>query len=231
MNETQFESAQKPVEPAQPTGIARRRLLRAGLAAAPVVLTLSGRSAMAATCPSGLSPAAWTSLAPNGTCATTSHTVNGNALGKSPGYWMPNPEGKTFQEPYKWPVTPFSQVTMHLSTGDVVVGWDATKGYNFYEKIDHSDTGYDGGTKFNSVFGGPDKSFSRILIEGNVGLEWHVTAAYLNYLVMGGAYALTLDELKRIYSEGRLVPGGTVLGHGELKAFLDQTWTPPPPLP
>lgn len=47
MNDTQTEYSQKPVEPAQPTGIARRRLLRAGLAAAPVVLTLTGRSAMA----------------------------------------------------------------------------------------------------------------------------------------------------------------------------------------
>ena len=225
MNNTHVEISQKPVEPVQASGIARRRLLRAGLAAAPDVLTLTGRSAMAGTCPGGLSPAAWTSLAPNGTCATTSHTVNGNALGNSPGYWTPNPSGDTFQGPYKWPVAPFSEVTRHLTAGDSVVSWDASKGYHYYRKINHSDPGYDGGTKFNTVFtGGPSKSFSRILIEGNVGLEWHVTAAYLNLLVMGGGYALTLDELKLIYSEGRLVPGGTVLGDGDLKSFLDQTW-------
>jgi hypothetical protein len=180
---------------------------------------------MAGTCPSGLSPAAWTSLAPNGTCATTSHTVNGNALGKSPGYWMPNPIGKTFQEPYKWPVAPFSQVTMKLNNGDKVVGWDAANDFDFYRKIEHSDTGYDGGAKFNSVFtGGPGKSFSRILIEGNVGLEWHVTAAYLNYMVMAGAYALTLDELKLIYNDHKLVQGGTTLSVGDIKDFLKQTW-------
>lgn len=47
-------------------GIGRRRLLRAGLAAAPVVLAVSGRSAMAAACPIGLSQPTLMSVCPNG---------------------------------------------------------------------------------------------------------------------------------------------------------------------
>lgn len=88
MNDTQADTVQQPVESAQPTGIARRRLLRAGLAAGPVVLAVSGRSAMAGTCAKGLSPLAWNSLAPTGAdCQLTSHTVKTNSLGKSPAGW------------------------------------------------------------------------------------------------------------------------------------------------
>ena len=39
--------------PVAPVGLARRRLIRAGFAAAPVVLSLSGRSAMATTSTTG----------------------------------------------------------------------------------------------------------------------------------------------------------------------------------
>jgi hypothetical protein len=89
MNETQSESLQESVKPMQHGGIARRRLLRAGLAATPVVLTLSGRSAMAATgdpC-AGLSGAAWTSLVNNGTCTMNSHTVASTTIGSRPVFW------------------------------------------------------------------------------------------------------------------------------------------------
>lgn len=71
------------------SGIARRRLLRAGMAAAPLMLTLSGRSAMATDTgtPVGLSPMAWASVAPNGTYVAVSHTVGTHPLGKSPDVW------------------------------------------------------------------------------------------------------------------------------------------------
>ncbi len=91
MNETQSESLQESVNPVPASGMARRRLLRAGLAATPVILTLSGRSAMAAVgdaCEKGLSPLAWNSLAPDGTnCKMNSHTVTKNTLGQTPVYW------------------------------------------------------------------------------------------------------------------------------------------------
>lgn len=90
MNETKPDTLQQSAETAKPTGIARRRLLRAGLAAAPVVLAVSGRSAMAAgDCAKGLSPMAWSSLAPDGTnCRMNSHTVEVNPLGKPISYWQ-----------------------------------------------------------------------------------------------------------------------------------------------
>ena len=87
MNKTSSESLQQTVKTDPPSGIARRRILRAGLAA-PVVLAVSGRSAMAGDCAKGLSPLAWNSLAPNGTnCYVNSHTVGLNTLGGSIVYW------------------------------------------------------------------------------------------------------------------------------------------------
>ena len=93
MNDKQPDTVQQAAKPTQPTGIARRRLLRAGLAATPVILTLSGRSAMAAVssddCAKGLSPMAWNSLAPDGTnCRVNSHTVTVNTLGQPISYWQ-----------------------------------------------------------------------------------------------------------------------------------------------
>jgi hypothetical protein len=95
MNETQSESLGQAMEATPVSGIARRRLLRAGAAAVPVALTLSGRSAMAAVgdpCEKGLSPLAWASLAPDRTnCKKNSHTVTANTVGESPSVW----KGKT----------------------------------------------------------------------------------------------------------------------------------------
>ena len=240
MNKTQFESAQKPVEPAQPTGIARRRLLRAGLAAVPVVLAVSGRSAMAGTscnAVTGLSPLAWASMAPNGTCVGTSHTITGNPLGKSPGHWTPNANGKTFQPDFRWPVSPFDCVVTKVGNGNNAPfesrSWDSYI-YTEFKRVAANDAGFQrGGAIFNAVFGGSDgRSFSRILLDesaaGNV--VWHFSAAYLNCLALNGQYAMTLDELKYLYTNRRLVPGGVELNDSEIKTFLDQTWSNVVPL-
>ncbi len=80
--------SQVPEKSLQPGNIARRRLLRGGLAAAPVVLAVSGRSAMAGTSCTGLSPIAWASVAPTNTCnAAISHTVESRVLGQPQSYW------------------------------------------------------------------------------------------------------------------------------------------------
>lgn len=241
MNDTHNDISHKPVEPAQLTGIARRRLLRAGLAAAPLALVVSGRSAMAGTtCNSvaGLSPLAWASMAPNGTCVGTSHTITGNPLGKSPGYWTPNANGKTFQPDYRWPVSPFDSVLTKVGNGSNATfqtkDWDSYT-YTAFKGVLASDAGFARGAKFNAVFGGGEgRSFSRILLDesaaGNV--VWHFSAAYLNCLVLNGQYAMTLDELKYLYTNRRLVPGGVILTDSEIRTFLDQTWdSVVPPLP
>jgi len=146
-------------------------------------------------------------------CAALSHTVGRNEIGKSPGFWRPNPNGNTFQTP-PWPasvVTPF---------GDYIEGMA-------YSDILWNDSRWATGTKFNSKF--PDssdsRSFSRILIDesgdnpnspnGSGNINWFLCAAYLNALVIPG-YALTLDEVVKIQN-------GT-LQIKNLNGFLKQTW-------
>lgn len=235
MNKIESETLQKSVEvtPVQ-GGIARRRLLRAGLAAAPLALAVSGRSAMAGTAcgdVKGLSPLAWASMAPKGQCVGTSHTITGNALGRSPGFWTPNTNGQTFQPPYQWPVSPFDKVSTQVGTGNnppyATKSWGSIP-YTDFKGVAKTDAGFANGTKFNSVFGGSEgRSFSRVLLDesaaGNV--VWHFSAAYLNCLVMNGGYAINLSELIYLYTNGKLVAGGVLLSVGDIKTFLDQTWT------
>lgn len=241
MNEKKSVPQETVAKPTQGSGIARRRLLRAGVAAAPLMLAVSGRSAMAASTdmPVGLSPMAWASVAPNGTFIGSSHTVTGNPLGKSPGFWTPNTNknnpnekgngsgnAQTFQAP-KWPVAPFDSV-MSKTSGDLKSKpWNNGEDFLSFRGVDSADIGFANGAKFNSVFaGGDSRSFSRILIDesaaGNV--VWHFSAAYLNVLAFPGTYAITLSELQSLYSDRRLVPGGATLSDSQIKAFLDQTW-------
>lgn len=171
-------------------GIGRRRLLRAGLAATPVVLAVSGRSAMAAVCPNdGLSLATWASINPSGdgvTCIASSHThtASSRSLGLSPGYWKPNPNGQTFQPPYPWPIAPFDTITTQVNkTSSFKQGpglfeqglntternSDGTGGttyiwnpieYRQYKGIPKNADGWDTGTKYNAIFSGVSETRS-----------------------------------------------------------------------
>jgi hypothetical protein len=213
------------------SGVGRRRLLRAGLAATPVVLAVSGRSAMAtATCATGLSPMAWNSVAPNGICIGTSHTVQGNPLGKSPGFWKPNPNGQTFQG--AWPPTavPFVQIdtisnkTLSKKTGPTqTLTWDSSN-WAAYKDIAWAATGWATGTKFNSKFTNltDSRSFTRILIDDNGTLNWHLSAAFLNVATYGAAYALTFPELLDL--AGGKLGSKTGVPQADIIAFLKQTW-------
>lgn len=220
----------KSVEAAA-SGIARRRLLRAGMAAAPLMLTLSGRSAMATNTdiPKGLSPMAWASVAPNGTFVAVSHTVGTHKLGLSPGFWTPNTNGKTFPGT-KWPVAPFDEVETLVGHGITAVrqikSWDSYP-YGSFKDVAASDPGFANGVKFNSVFtGGDSRSFSRILLDESASqnVVWHFTAAYLNVMAFSGTYAIALLELQYLYANRQLVSGGMTLSDSQIKAFLDQTW-------
>ncbi|MFO1191111.1 MAG: hypothetical protein U1F00_03015 [Rhodoferax sp.] len=197
------------------TGIGRRHLLRAGLSAAPVMLAVSGRSAMAAPICSdlavgGLSPMAWASLSPDGRmCAAMSHAVGRNSLGRSPGYWRPNKNGQTFQA-IAWPaptVVPFSNYTSQPNLSWSGIAWN--------------DPRWATGTKFNEIFTGSNegRSFSRILIDesGNSAgnMNWFLCAAYLNALTVTN-YALTAEEVIKIQT-GELQINNLI-------GFLKQTW-------
>jgi len=238
-------------------GIGRRRLLRAGLAATPVVLAVSGRSAMAAVCPNdGLSAATWASINPSGdgvTCIASSHThtASSSKIGFSPAYWKPNPEGRTFQGPYPWPIAPFKTITTQASktysfeqgqglfeqglrkterksdrTEASTYTWNPND-YLQYRGIPQDADGWDTGTRYNVIFTSSfeSRSFSRILLEAKGSLEWHFCAAYLNAAAMPGAYVLSIQEVLEIASTGRLVSGGSQLTDGQIKAFLSQTWS------
>ncbi|WP_394756510.1 hypothetical protein [Rhodoferax sp.] len=220
-------------------GIGRRRLLRAGLVAAPVVLTVSGRSAMAAACPPGLSGPTMTSLNPSGdgvNCIASSHahTASSSRLGLSPGYWKPNPEGQTFQPPYPWPIAPFKNIEAQGRNTTLKSGGTGVQNYSWnpneylqYRDIPQDATGWDTGTKYNAIFTSAYRrlSFSRILLEENGSLEWHFCAAYLNAAAMPGTYVLSIQEVLEIASTGCIVPGGHHLTDGQIKAFLSQTWS------
>jgi len=215
MNDIHSESIQKPTKPTQPTGIARRRLLRAGMAAVPVALTVSGRSAMAnGACIGGLSPLAWNSLAPDGTnCQSTSHTVTSNTLGVSHGNWKPNGNNKLSQP---WPATciPFAGYTSGMCSSAC------------------ADQDWASGTKFNEIFsivvgvypesdsGIRSKSVSRILLDNNGTIESQLCAAYLNAATVPG-YAMTLAEVQKAY-EGKV--GSLTLSNSAMQTFLKQTW-------
>ncbi|MEN9538423.1 MAG: hypothetical protein RLZZ126_658 [Pseudomonadota bacterium] len=197
-------------------GIGRRRLLRAGLAATPVVLAVGGRSAMAKSgdaCVKGLSPMAWNSLTANGTktCLQTSHTVQGNTFGLSPGYWRPNgPSNNGYQmgTSPSWPINclPYSSYSQGTQWAPTSTDWTS-------------------GKRFNQVFiGATDtRTLSEILIAGNenTSANWHLCAAYLNALTMPD-YAMTVAEVLALGS-GTL---GTQTGltASEIKSYLNQTW-------
>lgn len=209
-------------------GIGRRHLLRAGLAAAPVVLAVSGRSAMAAVCPPGLSGPTMASLNPSGdgqTCIDSSHThtaSNSRLLGRSPGLWKPNPNGHTFQGPHPWPIAPFVSIT---TTQGETLGWDPGN-YLAYKKIASDAPGFATGTKYKQIFAASfeDRSFSRILLDENGSAHWCLCAAYLNAAAMGGSYVMTVEQVLLLGNEGRLVPSGAVLTAGQINHFLSQTW-------
>jgi hypothetical protein len=101
----------------------RRRLLRGGLGAAPVLMTLASRPVGATVCTTG---SAFASLQPSGTLQTTQCT------GHSPSYWTACSSPGTDWKPIK-PQTKFSALfTPALSDSNVTLKKvvDASLGYN-----------------------------------------------------------------------------------------------------
>jgi hypothetical protein len=220
--------------------VARRSLLRAGLAVGPVMLATSGRSALAqSVCgsgqPAGLSAMTWLSVCPNGNGVppvVNSHTVKHFALGSSPGYWKPNPNGQTFQGPWPHNVSPF--VTLNNTQGtskqlsvtesNSPITWNNSD-WSRYRDLSWADPGWKTGTKLGWLSG---DSLTYILIHQNGSLMWHIAAAYLNALMSeqsgGTSYALTSAEVESIWVTKTLVAGGTFYSDSVLNAFLEQTW-------
>ena len=206
----------------------RRRLL-VGIASAPVVLAVSGRSALACTTtsdcnPRGLSPLAWVSIHPqSGVTIKPSHTIERTCLGKSPGYWVPNCGGNSLVFQGRWPKAPCGEIT-----GSDGRKYSYLKGtYLSAKGVKADDRGWTAGDKLPSSGYGScsGKVISKTLIgAAPSGIERHICAAYLNIKQFGmDGYPVTEDELKRLASG--LPISGRVFSVSEVKAFLDQTWT------
>jgi len=237
MNETQSESLPKPVENTQPSGIARRRLLRAGLAAGPVVLALSGRSAMACTTTGGdcdggtgaLSCAAWESLAAN---PQTSAKPARHSLGEKPERFTPKCANGVYTFPRPWPAgcKPFASKRNRSYvkfTHDQMTSSHSMEDRDYdQDKLDGG--GWSSGTKCrdtgvlpDTVFG--DKTVSQCLLTGTE-KEKALCTAYLNAIDASINYCMNTTDVRRLATDRRLVPGGRELSDADIIAYCKQTW-------
>ena len=217
-------------------GLARRRLIRAGLAAAPVVLALSGRSAMATTgnCgANGLSPMAWNSISPgaDGNCIALSRQPGRSILGRSPGLWKPNTGKNANVFQVAWPynqapaITPFLKYTGANYSGIPAsdIRWDG--GTLFGAVITSLHTSLAAGTTVQTLKTVAMSSISRLLIDNSASpIPIKLACAMLNALTFPG-YAMTVKEVLFLAANKQLVSGGPVLSDSTIRDFLDQTWS------
>jgi hypothetical protein len=234
---TAVESASVPMP-------SRRRLVQAGLAAAPVVLALSGRSAMATggggtSTPGALSAVAWLSANPaNGGTASASRSPRASgASGIAVNKWKPVQTTTTFPSCPKWPTgcKPFDKIVkvttdlsgkaqyteMFFNAAEFKTYSGLT--YQYSKNGVTQDSGWTSGTVLSWL---DNRSISKLLIDeaGSDTLKANVCAAYLSALLAeqgGPAYLLSSAAVKTIYQTKTL--GTTVVSPTNLLAFFKQT--------
>jgi len=217
-----------------------RRKFVAQAAAAPVLLTVAGRSALACgTVPKGLSFASWCSVNPKGQgTACVSHTVAGHTPCKPPLDWTPQKTGTCFKEP--WPTSgckPFTSCKQRQTIGTKVTyvdkswtgpGGSYTEMCHFFQENSTNDAGWNTGDKLSCLVG-ETRSISRILIDeyltpGSTGLKAHYCTAWLNATKFPGVYTLSQGDIIELCQTGKIGTYGYVLSSTEIKTFLEQTW-------
>ncbi|MFT3847232.1 MAG: hypothetical protein QM739_00715 [Propionivibrio sp.] len=222
-----------------------RRKFVLSATAAPVLLAVSGRSALACqTVPKGLSFAAWCSVNPKkGTTAGTcvSHTVSGSGHTpcRPPSDWTPRKTGSCF--PVAWPnnsqCVPFQKCKQRYTDNYGRVkyrdkSWGGPSGTykdmcHHYEETSYNDAGWNSGTKLSWLDG--NKSISRILIDEllykNTGNKAEFCAAWLNAHAYPLNYPLKPDQVRELYVKGCIGNQGYVLSADQCKAFLQQLHT------
>jgi hypothetical protein len=220
----------------------RRRLVQAGLAAAPVVLALSGRSAMATgtATPAALSPIAWLSANPvnGGTVSASRSPRASGASGIVARKWKPVELTATFPSVDRWPATakPFLKITKVTRDTDgksvyTEYPFAATEFKNYtgltYKYVDKNNNTQDSGWGTGTVAAWLDsRSLSQILIsEASADtLKANVAAAYLSALLAedgGPAYLLSSTSVRTLYESRTL--GTTVVSDANMRAFFKQT--------
>ena len=252
-DEMKIEPTAEPGQPAadSPAGAAasvsssRRRIVGSAVVA-PVVLALSGRSALATgttyggdtggckSQPKGLSPLAWQSYNPKGGgTVCVSHTVGGRPLGCKPDGYKPKcGYGYTTFSTRCWPngTKPFDSCKQvdYWGKCSTSTSWSPSS-WSTYKDLAHkdesgNDAGWGTGTKCSWL---DSRSLSQILLEESPTsggwLKYYICGAYLNAL-NDSNYALTPTDCQRLYTTGQLTPDGPVLTSSECKAFLEQTW-------
>lgn len=246
--ETNLSASGSPAEAGGSVSNSRRRIVTSAVSA-PVVLALSGRSALAGGSygggtgggtggcngqPKGLSPLAWQSYNPKGGgTVCVSHTVGGRPLGCKPDGYKPKcGYGYTTFSTRCWPngTKPFETCKKvdywgrcSTSTSWSSSSWSTYK--DLPQKDDYGqDAGWSTGTKCSWL---DSRSLSQILLEESPTsagwLKYYICGAYLNALYDPN-YALTPAECQRLYMTGQLTLDGPVLTSDECKAFLEQTW-------
>lgn len=228
-------------EASAPAIAASRRKFVAQAAAAPVLLTVAGRSALACqTTNKGCSFAAWCSANPKGKGAATtcnSHTVAGHDVTGCyhPKDWTPKPKSTNCFTVY-WPSSckPWGasgETCWRYSSYQgkyVQVGYVRGQQYSnmcrYYTENSTNCAGWKTGTKLTWL--DPYKSISQILLDEPGSARAHIAAAWLNASNTSN-YVLTQDQVRELWQRRRIGTAGYVLEDSNLIAFLEQACLPP----
>lgn len=226
-----------PIAPAPSMSQSRRRLIQAGLSAAPVMLAVSGRSAMAGgtSTPTCLSPMAWYSANPKTGTVRNSLSVHSTGTpGCTPKKWKPCEVTTTFPTTNvpKWPANckPFDKI---LKQGSLIKTTWVAGNCSQYSGLNHKitksgstvpvDPGWSSGTCLTWL---DTRSCSNILIDeaDSDTLKAHVCAAYLNACIAeekNAAFPLSSLDVQNCYLTKKL--GGHDVTDTDLIAFFKQT--------
>lgn len=205
-------------EDARAPSSARRRLIRGGLSAGPVLLALSGKSAMAqATGGVCRFPSTWASIDPNfgGNPAGLSHHNTGSdegcGFGRSPGFWK-QPQKRCYWPFWSLGIGPRSDT---LKCGSRTTGNAVCANYN------------GDGTLVNDVFAmaaGLKETFQQALCTRPGQDIWHFIAAYLNSFTVDG-YPLSPSDIVDMWHGNYQVPGtGQFWSRAQARDFIESTY-------
>jgi hypothetical protein len=219
----------------------RRRLIQAGLSAAPVMLAVSGRSAMAGgtSTPTCLSPMAWYSANPHTGTVRNSLSVHSTGTpGCTPKKWKPCDATTTTTVTFpttnvpRWPTSckPFDKIEKQGYSTQI--SWKASN-CSTYAGLNHKitksgsnvpvDPGWSTGTCLTWL---DSRSCSNLLIDeaDADSLKAHVCAAYLNACIAEESnkpFPLSSADVQTCYTTKKL--GGHDVTDADLLAFFKQT--------
>lgn len=230
--------------------LVKRRRFVAHAAAAPVLLAVSGRSALAcSTVPTGLSFAQWASVHPQGGgTACVSHTVGGKPHTgcRSHTDWTPKNTGTCFTELWPSQCKPFVKCQQRYWSYGLkryrVVDYVQDKNYtdmcHYWNDTPTPCGGWNGQNKDGYNFASGTKltwldssrSCSKILVDHFNNPKANdckplLVAAYLNACKFPDSSVLSTAEVQELATRRQIGSGGYALTDQEICDFLSQTWS------